>query len=185
MQGQTHISSLGAIYAVLAAASKRPRYASLVLQLVAEAADNRGRAGPLVGRGEAPMLLRDWLCIQLLPISEQSVRRAGLRARVTASLRDQLTGDPETDAARVDHAVEEQVLAVGRANVSRAISDLVRAGLVTRHYAGYATNHENRGGGRHAVYVVPPAVLSALGKIVATPSVAGNSARCQGDLFAA
>ncbi|MBP8897259.1 MAG: hypothetical protein KBG32_02170 [Sulfuritalea sp.] len=176
---------MGAIYAALAAASKRPRYAFLVLQLVAEAADARGRAGPLVGRGEAPMLLRDWLCTQLLPMSEQSVRRAGLRARVTISLQHQLTGDPDADTARVDHAVEEQVLAVGRANVSRAISDLVRAGLVTRHYAGYATNHENRGGGRHAVYVVRPVVLRALGKIAATQSVIPSSARCQGELFAA
>ena len=185
MQDQTHISGVGAIYAALAAASKRPRYAFLVLQLVAEAADARGRAGPLVGRGEAPMLLRDWLCTQLLPMSEQSVRRAGLRARVTISLQHQLTGDPDADTARVDHAVEEQVLAVGRANVSRAISDLVRAGLVTRHYAGYATNHENLGGGRHAVYVVPPGVLRALGKTVATQSVAASSVRRQGELFAA
>ncbi len=185
MQRQTHISGLGGIYAALAAASNRPRYALLVLQLVAEAADMRGRAGPLVGRGDAPMLLRDWLCTQLLPLSKQSVRRAALRARVTTSLQDQLTGNPEVDAARVDQAVEEQVLAVGRANVSRAISDLVRAGLVTRHYAGYATNHENRGGGRHAVYVVPPAVLRALGKTVATQSVAALSVRRQGELFAA
>lgn len=131
------------------------------------------------------MLLRDWLCTQLLPMSEQNVRRAGLRARVTASLQHQLTGDPEVDAVRVDHAVEEQVLAVGRANVSRAISDLVRAGLVTRHYAGYATNHENRGGGRHAVYVVPPAVLRALGKTVAMQSISPYSMKCQGELFAA
>ena len=90
------------------------------------------------------MLLRDWLCTQLLPMSEQCVRRAGLRARVTTSLQDRLTGVPEVDAARVDHAVEGQVLAVGRANVSRAISDLARAGLVTRHYAGYATTPLNR-----------------------------------------
>ena len=185
MQGQTHISGLGAIYAALAAASNRPRYAFLVLQLVAEAADPRGRAGPVVGQGVAPMLLRDWLCTQLLPMSEQSVRRAGLRARVTTSLQDQLTGNSEADAARIDHAVEEQVLAVGRANVSRAISDLVRAGLVTRHYAGYTTNHENRGGGRHAVYVLPPGVLRSLGKTTATQSVAASSARRQGELFSA
>ena len=131
------------------------------------------------------MLLRDWLCTQLLPMSEQSVRRAGLRGRVRISLQHQLTGDPDADTARVDHAVEEQVLAVGRANVSRAISDLVRAGLVTRHYAGYATNHENRGGGRHAVYVVPSAVLRALGKTAVTQSVATYSAKRQGELFAA
>ena len=184
MQGQTHISGVGAIYAALAAASKRPRYAFLVLQLVAEAADGRGRAGPLVGRGDAPMLLRDWLCTQLLPMSEQTVRRAGLPARVTTSLQDRMTGNSEADAARVDHAVEEQVLAVGRANVSRAISDLARAGLVTRHYAGYATNHENRGGGRHAVYVVPPAVLRVLGKSVAMPTEDVSATKRQGKLFA-
>jgi predicted transcriptional regulator len=97
----------------------------------------------------------------------------------------QLSGDAATDAARIDLAVEEQALAVGRANISRAISDLVRSGFVTRHYAGYATNHENRGGGRHAVYVVPPAVLRALGKTLATQCVAASSGRRQGELFAA
>ena len=185
MQGQTHISGVGAIYAALAAASNRPRYAFLVLQLVAEAADAYGRAGPIVGRGDAPMLLRDWLCTQLLPMSEQTVRRAALRARVTTSLQDRMTGISEADAARVDHAVEEQVLAVGRANVSRAISDLARAGLVTRHYAGYATNHENRGGGRHAVYVVPRGVLTALGKAAVTQEATWSAERSQGELFAA
>ena len=185
MEGQPQISGVGTIYAALAAASSRPRYAFLVLQLVAEAADRSGRAGPIVGRGNERMLLRDWLCTQLFPMSEQTLRRAGLRARVIASLQDQLTGDAAADAARIDLAVEEQALAVGRANISRAISDLVRSGFVTRHYAGYATNHENRGGGRHAVYVVPPAVLGALGKTVATQSVAASSVRRQGELFAA
>jgi hypothetical protein len=66
---------------------------------------------------------------------------------VTAGLLGELTGDAARDAARIDAAVEEQVQAVGRANISRAISDLVRAGLMTRHYAGYATNHKNRGVG--------------------------------------
>lgn len=43
------------------------------------------------------------------------------------------TGNAKLDRELIDQAVEEQVLSVGRANVSRAISDLVRAGLVTRH----------------------------------------------------
>ena len=34
----------------------------------------------------------------------------------------------------------------GRANISRATSDLVRARFLTRHYAGDATNDANRGG---------------------------------------
>lgn len=185
MQHQAHFSGIGAIYAALAAASPRPRYAFLVLQLVAEAADTRGRAGPYVGRRHEAMLLRDWLCTQLLPLSEQAARRGALRARVTASLADRLTGDPAADAARINHAVEEQVLDVGRANVSRSISDLVRAGLVTRHYAGYATNHENRGGGRHAVYVVEPGVLRLLGKSAPVQGTSIFPAKPQGELFAA
>ena len=185
MESQPQISGVGAIYAALAAASSRPRYAFLVLQLVAEAADDAGRAGPYVGVGNSRMLLRDWLCTQLFPMSEQTLRRAGLRERVIASLQGQLTGDAAADAARIDLAVEEQALAVGRANISRAISDLVRSGFVTRHYAGYATNHENRGGGRHAVYVVPPGVLSSLGKVAAMSQVTAVPVQRQGELFAA
>ncbi|MGE3692390.1 MAG: hypothetical protein AB7F98_13525 [Novosphingobium sp.] len=185
MEQQTPITGIGGIYAVLTEVSSRPRYAFLVLQLVSEAADGRGQAGPFVCRDGKPALLRDWLCTQLLPMSEQNGRRAALRARVSASLKDELTGDESRDAARIDQAVEEQVLAVGRANVSRAISDLARAGLVTRHYAGYATNHRNRGGGRHAVYVVNPAVLKLLRRPAPMYGAAASSAAHQGDLFAA
>ncbi|MFX7764034.1 hypothetical protein ABTK05_20465, partial [Acinetobacter baumannii] len=81
--------------------------------------------------------------------------------------------------------VEEQVQAVGRANVSRAISDLVRAGLMSRHYAGYATNHKNRGGGRHAVYVVKPGVLALLRKPAPLRRTGLTAANPQGELFAA
>lgn len=185
MERKTQLSGVGAIYALLAETSSRPRYAFLVLQLVAEAANDRGQAGPFVCPAGVPVLLRDWLCKQLLPLSEQAARRAALRARVTAALQSQLTGDPAIDAAQIDRAVDEQVQAVGRANVSRAISDLVRAGLVSRHYAGYATNHANRGGGRHAVYVVEPAVLALLGKPVAAHGSATSSMQRQGELFAA
>lgn len=195
MEKQPQIASVGGIYAVLAEISSRPRYAFLVLQLVSEIADGRGQAGPFVvnprmaGAGmsgnQEPVLLRDWLCIQLLPMSEQPARRAALRARVAASLKDELTGNPMIDEQRLDAAVEEQVLAVGRANVSRAISDLVRAGLVSRHYAGYATNHQNRGGGRHAVYVVKPAVLRLLRRPAAAQGTALPQMPRQGELFAA
>lgn len=185
MEQQIPITGVGGIYAVLARVSSRPRYAFLVLQLVSEAADGLGQAGPFVCRDGKPALLRDWLCTQLLPLSEQQGRRAALRARVAASLGHELSGDGARDAARIDQAVEEQVLAVGRANVSRAISDLARAGLVSRHYAGYATNHRNRGGGRHAVYVVNPAVLKLLrrpGPMIGAVQASGTG---QGELFAA
>lgn len=196
MEQHPQIRSVGDIFSVLSVVSRRPRYAFLVLQLVVEIADVRGHAGPFILREGRAVLLRDWLCRQLLPLSEQNRRRAALRGRVAASLASTLSGDPAADAARIDQAVAEQVNAAGRANVSRAISDLVRAGLVTRHYAGYATNHENRGGGRNAVYVVPPAVMRLLPRpeaadqiepvrqpvLVRQPRWAHRSG--QGDLFA-
>ena len=185
MELDHEITGIGGIYAVLVEASNRPRYAFLVLQLVAEAADGRGQAGPFIAHGGVPVRLRDWLCSQLLPMSQQPARRAALRARVAASLTDELTGDAIRDAARIDAAVEEQVQAVDRANVSRAISDLVRAGLMTRHYAGYATSHKNRGGGRHAVYVVKPGVLAVLRKPAPQRRQGGAATASQGELFAA
>ena len=185
METNPRISGIGDIYGVLARASRRPRYAFLVLQLVAEVADGRGQAGPRILVDGRPPLLREWLCTQLLPLSEQSVRRAALRARVAASLGNRLTGDPGLDGARLGQAVEDQVQAVGRANVSRAISDLVRAGLMSRFYAGYATNHAHRGGGRHAVYVIKPLILQLLRKPIAQPRASAPLAKSQGELFVA
>ncbi|WP_298287951.1 hypothetical protein [Novosphingobium sp.] len=198
MERIAHLQSVGGILSVLAKISRRPRYAFLVLQLVAEIADDQGHSGPFVRRGNTVVLLRDWLCSQLLPLSEQNVRRAALRARVAESLADRLTGDPQLDAITLDAAVEEHVRSAGRTNVSRAISDLVRAELVSRHYAGFATNHCNRGGGRNAVYVVPYAVRCLLGRAgqcsnqvtemglkAATPIRTDRSAVLQGELFGA
>jgi hypothetical protein len=189
MQSFTSISGVGAIFRSLAATSARPRYSFLVLQLVAEAANSQGRAGPLVPAGVPAsghqMLLRDWLCTQIMPMSERDGRRAALRARITEGLADRLTGDCDHDQMLINGAVDEQALAVGRANVSRAISDLVRAGLVRRHYAGYATNHANRGGGRHAVYVVEPDILAALGKSTGFAPCFPQGRVRQGQLFAA
>lgn len=185
MQNPTRISNIGSNYRTLAKISNRPRYAFLVLQLVTEAADAKGRAGPLIQDGENHSVhVRDWLCTQLLPLSEREDRRAALRRRVTDMLRDQFTGDRRADERLVEQAVEEQVLSAGRSNVSRAISDLVKAGYLKRHYAGYATNHANRGGGRHAVYVVEQQILAAMGRPVtpARPRLSGNPV--QGQLFA-
>lgn len=69
-----------------------------------------------------------------------------MRARFAASLKDELT-------------------VVGRTDVSRAISDLERARLVSRHCSGCAANHTNRGGGYQAVYVVKPTVLRLLRRL--------------------
>lgn len=185
MQFNTHFSGIGSIYATLAKVSARPRYAFLVLQLVTEATDAKGRAGPLVRDGSNhPLYLRDWLCTQLLPLSERDDRRLALRARVVKALGARLTGNLEADEAVIAEAVEEQVLAAGRSNISRAISDLVKAGFLSRHYAGYATSHANRGGGRHAVYVVEPQILSALGRPIAPIPHRPSRVPVQGQLFA-
>lgn len=52
----------------------------------------------------------------------------------------------------------------GRSNVSRAVSDLVRAGLLTRHYQGYEVDHQNRGAQRQVGYTITPEARSALGR---------------------
>jgi hypothetical protein len=82
------------------------------------------------------MALRDWIAAELLPLS--ATRRTG--------------------AARD----EEAAPVTGKANVSRAVSDLVRAGLVKRHYAGRITDHVNRGGRRLAVYAVTAEAMAAV-----------------------
>ncbi|MCC2981158.1 hypothetical protein [Sphingomonas sp. IC4-52] len=159
MTATTPRPDLGSILSALAAASSRPRYAFLVLGLIAEAARADGQAGPWVQvRGEEGaerVSLRDWLARQLLPLAARDRRRAGLRAKVAARLG---SNDPD----RVEAALAEEALAIGKANVSRAVSDLVRAGLVRRHYAGRITDHCNRGGRRLAVYRVDPPVLNAI-----------------------
>jgi predicted transcriptional regulator len=53
----------------------------------------------------------------------------------------------------------------GRTNVSRAVSDLVRAGLIRRHYQGYASITKIAGRSE-AVYTIIPSVKRALGKAV-------------------
>jgi predicted transcriptional regulator len=61
-----------------------------------------------------------------------------------------------------DAEVRERVRASGMTSISRAVSELVRAGLLKRHYQGYRVDHENRGAQRQAVYTIPPFVRGAL-----------------------
>ena len=151
-------TDLGAILTALADVSRRPRYAFMVLGLIAEAARSDGRAGPWVaGPDGVPQPLREWVAGKLVPLAAHDRRRATLRRKVEERL-----GTRATDEALVRASVEEEALAAGKANVSRAVSDLVKAGFVRRYYAGRVRGHQNRGGGRHAVYVVAPQVLNAI-----------------------
>lgn len=64
----------------------------------------------------------------------------------------------------IDAEVRNRVRESGRSNVSRAVSELVRAGLLTRHYQGYRVDHQNRGAQRQEVYTITPEARSALGR---------------------
>ena len=163
MDGAAESQSIdvGDILRRLANSSARPRYAFLVLNLISEAADCAGRAGPMVVDGNHEHLLRDWLSDALSPLA-RGERRDVLRRRITAGLAGELPDDPIVAEEIVSAAVDEQVRRSSKTNVSRAVGDLLRAGLVRRHYAGWRTNHQNRGGQRSAVYTVEAETLAAL-----------------------
>ena len=149
----------------VAAVSARPRYTMLVLDLIARLAREKGKAGPWIPDGEALVPVREWLCDALAPMAARNPKRLALAEQVRASLKadGRLPDDPDKAAQMIDFEVRERVRTSGLTGVSRAVTELVNAGLVTRHYQGYRVDHENRGAQRHAVYTVPPSVRDALG----------------------
>lgn len=71
----------------IADASPRPRYAFMVLNLIAKAANgNSGSAGPYVIEQGRRVLLRDWLCDALVPMAKRDARRLAIVEEVRASL---------------------------------------------------------------------------------------------------
>lgn len=147
---------MSALLVLLASASTRPRYAFMALSLIAEVADAQGEAGPFVRRDGRQHTLRDWLCDGLAPMGARDPRRAALAQRVRGdlALEGRLPDDPRDAASIVEQELRDRVRASGKTNLSRAVSELVGAGLLRRYYAGYAVDHANRGGQRHAVYVL-------------------------------
>lgn len=141
---------------LLAEVSSRPRYAFMVLNLIAEVAGADGAAGPFIVRDNTSIPLRDWLGQSLTPMGGRDPRRLALADRVREELSadDALPTDPELAKACVSAEVRCRVLASAKTNLSRAVSELVRAGLLRRHYAGDYVDHHNRGGQRHVVYIV-------------------------------
>jgi hypothetical protein len=149
----------------IADVSSRPRYAFMVLNLIAKVAGgNSGSAGPYVLEESRRVPLRDWLCDSLVAMAKRDPRRLAIVAEVRDALAADadLPRDPDELARLVDDKVKERVRRSGRSNVSRAVSDLVRAGLVRRHYQGYRVDHHNRGAQREAVYTIMPAAARAL-----------------------
>jgi hypothetical protein len=150
----------------LADVSARPRYAFMVLNLIARASGQNDCIGPYVRERGASIPVRDWLSDAMVPLGRRDFRRKIIIQQVRADLmaRCVLPDNPEEAEAMIALEVRDRVRQSGRTNVSRAVSDLVRAGFLRRHYQGYRVDHENRGAGREAVYTLMPAVKRALGK---------------------
>mgnify|MGYP000328878613 CR=1 FL=1 len=150
----------------IADVSPRPRYAFMVLNLIAKVADgDSGSAGPyVIDERSRRVALRDWLSDSLVPIAKRDARRLLITEEVRASLAEQnALPDDDREAARlIDDQVRMRVRQSGRCNVSRAVSDLVRAGLIRRHYQGYRVDHHNRGAQREAVYTLTELAAGAL-----------------------
>lgn len=150
----------------LSTSCKRPRYAFMVLNLLVEASQRTGSAGPYVLVGDLRVPVRDWLCDALVPVAQRDPRRLSIEGRVRQTLEDACALPPDPDVAQrlIDQTVLERIRISGRTNVSRAVSELVRAGLVKRHYQGFRVDHHNRGAKRQAVYVVTEPVMRALSR---------------------
>lgn len=144
--------------------SKRPRYALLVLNLIAKAAGTNGSLGPYVASDGGLVPVRDWLCQALAPLANRDCRRLAMVEAVRAELAPGAPPDTAEAERRVEEEVQSRILRSGRTNISRAVSDLVRAGLLRRHYRGYRVDHPNRGAQREAVYTITPEARLALAR---------------------
>lgn len=163
---QEDVLDLPAVLERLARVSTRPRYTFIVLNLIARVAGPSNSAGPYILDQGRAVPVRDWLSDALLPMAQRDVRRRAVVAQVRNLLERQGCLPPDQLAA--DRLIAEEVRRrlrhSGRTNVSRAVSDLVRAGLVRRHYQGYRVDHRNRGAQREAVYTINASARRALGQ---------------------
>jgi hypothetical protein len=157
---------------LLAQCSSRPRYAFMILNLIAQVAKADGSAGPYVADGQAAVPLRDWLCDALTPMGQRDPRRIALEQRVRDEMEESGTLPDAPDEARlaIEEEVRNRVRASGKTNVSRAVSELVKAGLLRRHYQGYRVNHHNRGAQRQAVYTLAEAARGLMRQGQAGPA---------------
>ncbi|MEC3948119.1 hypothetical protein [Sphingobium sp. HWE2-09] len=176
-------SDLSLLLDQLSHCCSRPRYAFMLLTLIADVARPDGSAGPLVRVDNGLMPLRDWLCDALTPMGHRDPRRMALVERVRDELRRdaKLSGDAASDDRLVQEEVRNRVRASGKTNLSRAASELVKAGLLKRHYQGYRVDHLNRGAQRQAVYILTGRARVLIGS--PAPSRRAAPPR-QGDLFA-
>ncbi|MGF7154871.1 hypothetical protein [Novosphingobium gossypii] len=144
--------------------SPRPRYTLIVLNLLAKAADTKGVAGPYILDDGGSVPVRDWLGKAMIPMAQRHHRRQAIRNKLMADLkaRGTLPEDPRAVDDLLETLMKDRLRQSARCSVSRAVSDLVRAGLLQRHYQGYCVDHVNRGAQREAVYTLLPEVRAAL-----------------------
>lgn len=152
------------IVRAIAEHSARPRYTFMVLDLITRVARANGEAGPLVREGGALVPIREWLAAAIAPSGARHHQRRATTVKVKAALA--ATGGLPAHPADIQRIVEAQVAErireTGMTAVSRAVSELVRADLIKRHYQGFCIDHENRGAQRLAVYTVMDCVRAAL-----------------------
>ncbi len=159
-----HILDVPAILARLTTVCERPRYNFMVLNLIAQAGGETGSAGPYVREGNRRIPVRDWLCDAMVPVAQRDPRRLAITEKVRKELeaKQALPVDPAAAEQLVEAQVCKRVRQSGHTNISRAVSELVRAGLVRRHYQGYRVDHANRGAQRQAVYTITEETRQAL-----------------------
>lgn len=153
---------VGEILDQLSMASKRPRYAFMVLNLLAEQASDSGRVGPAIELDGEDLTVRDWVATKLSRMAAGAGKRAKVEERVREALQDQLPPDLLEAQAMIDRRVNAKVRASGADNLSRVLGELEAAGYLTRFYEGDITRHHNRGGRRLLVVVVSQDALAAL-----------------------
>ncbi len=176
-------SDLSLLLDQLSQCCSRPRYAYMLLTLIADVARPDGSAGPMVRMKEGTVLLRDWLCDALTPMAHRDPRRIALIERVRDDFQKagKLSGNPTADEHAIAEEVRARVRASGKTNLSRAASELVEAGLLKRHYQGYRVDHLNRGAQRQAVYTLTGRSRLLVGR--SKPAAQAAAAPRQGDLF--
>lgn len=159
---------LPALIERIAMVSRRPRYAFMVLNLIAKATGRGDSVGPYVHEGDRRIPVRDWLSDALIPLAHRDGRRRAVVDEVRSDLaaRNMLPDNPAEAEQVLEQELRARLLRSGRCNISRAVSDLVRAGLLRRHYQGYRVDHQNRGAQREAVYTLTDDAKWALGRPV-------------------
>lgn len=161
------LGSLPDLIGRISQVSKRPRYAFMVLNLIHKAAGAGDSLGPYVRYEGALLPVRDWLCRALIPLAQRDGRRRALidAARADLIASGKLPEDPAAAEVLIEEEAQARILRSGRTSISRAASDLVRAGLLRRHYKGFRVDHANRGAQREAVYTITAEAKRALGRV--------------------